>query len=85
MIRMPMAQLDVNKLFKRTKTDLKLILSLTFNRKDHCLDCSVVLSAKPDKVINIFALPLKVILSLCFLCKEPIKFLQEIFKQLQAS
>ena len=60
------AQLDVNKPFKQTKTDLRPILSLSFDSKDLCIEYSVVLSAKLDKVINSFALPLKKKIGLCF-------------------
>ena len=71
------AQLDVNKRFKQTKTDLKPILSLTFNRIDRCIEYSVVLSAKLDEVINIISLPLKIILRLR---KKPINLPREGFK-----
>ena len=77
-------QLDANKPFKQTKTYLKPILSLTFDRKDRCIEYSVVLSAKLDKVIDIFALPLKIILRFCVLRKKSIKLPREIFNQSQA-
>ena len=63
------AQLDVNKPFKQTKRDLKPILSLSFNRKNHFIKYmySVVLTTKLDKEINIFiALTLKIV-RFCFL------------------
>ena len=42
----------INKPFKQTKTDLQPSLSLTFKRKNRCIEYSVVLSSKLDKVIR---------------------------------
>ena len=52
---------------------------LTFDKVDRCVEYSVVLSARRDKVINILALPLKIIVNFGFEREEPIKKPQEIF------
>ena len=59
-------QLDVNKHFKQTKNSFKTHVIVNFDKKDHCGEYSAVLSAKPNKVINIFVLPSKKMLNFSF-------------------
>ena len=46
---------------------------LTFDKVDRCVEYSVVLSARRDKVINILALPSKKIVNFGFEREEPSK------------